>query len=392
LAAAGEPLASGLALVDPPPGVAIAFNAAPGTVGPDEPGPYGAYATALTEMLAAGGLSLDDLFARVRLRVSEITSGGEVPWYASQIDGPFVFTERAADAPPAADVVSVADLRAKPMRSYSSVEDAYAAALALDTIEGYEQFLELYPSTRFSRRVAAMLAVRREQIIWRHCVFNNTPPAYWSYLRRYPDGPHSWDARRRLAMLHAAYDAPQDLVVFDFGVPPPPREELVFVDRPVVAFWGAELRTTAATTAAVPAAAATRVCRTAAATAAARALLFAGAASSGRPRFRQAAAHRGRPTAWRCADVRSCRLTHGFAAGFPRHAARYRQRGAEPSSGWRPASVCSASRHSGGKTSAAASATDCQRAGNGHSGKPTAAPGYSAGDGQANDATTGCVS
>jgi uncharacterized caspase-like protein len=238
LAAAGEPLASGLALVDPPPGVAIAFNAAPGTVGPDEPGPYGAYATALTEMLAAGGLSLDDLFARVRLRVSEITSGGEVPWYASQIDGPFVFTERAADAPPAADVVSVADLRAKPMRSYSSVEDAYAAALALDTIEGYEQFLELYPSTRFSRRVAAMLAVRREQIIWRHCVFNNTPPAYWSYLRRYPDGPHAWDARRRLAMLHAAYDAPQDLVVFDFGVPPPPREELVFVDRPVVAFWG----------------------------------------------------------------------------------------------------------------------------------------------------------
>ena len=114
-------------------------------------------------MLAAGGLSLDDLFARVRLRVSEITSGGEVPWYASQIDGPFVFTERAADAPPAADVVSVADLRAKPMRSYSSVEDAYAAALALDTIEGYEQFLELYPSTRFSRRVAAMLAVRRNR-------------------------------------------------------------------------------------------------------------------------------------------------------------------------------------------------------------------------------------
>jgi len=37
LAAAGEPLASGLALVDPPPGVAIAFNAAPGTVGPESP-------------------------------------------------------------------------------------------------------------------------------------------------------------------------------------------------------------------------------------------------------------------------------------------------------------------------------------------------------------------
>jgi uncharacterized caspase-like protein len=81
-----EPLASGLALVDPASGMAIAFNAAPGTIGPEEPGPYGAYATALTEMIAAGGLSLDDVFARVRLRVSEVTNGGEVPWYASQIN------------------------------------------------------------------------------------------------------------------------------------------------------------------------------------------------------------------------------------------------------------------------------------------------------------------
>ena len=57
-----QPLASGLALVDAGPGMAIAFNAAPGTVGPEEPGPYGAYATALTEMIGAGGLSLDDHF------------------------------------------------------------------------------------------------------------------------------------------------------------------------------------------------------------------------------------------------------------------------------------------------------------------------------------------
>jgi uncharacterized caspase-like protein len=234
----GEPLASGLALVDPAAGMAIAFNAAPGTVGPDEPGPYGAYATALTEMIAAGGLALDDVFARVRLRVSEVTNGGEVPWYASRIDGPFFLTERAADAPPPPNVVPLADLRNKPMRSYSSVDDAYAAALALDTMEGYEQFLALYPSSPYSQRIAAMLAVRREEIIWRHCVFNNTPPAYWSYLRRYSQGPHAWDARRRLAMLGAPFEGPPDFALFDFGVPPPPPDELGFVDRPVVMFWG----------------------------------------------------------------------------------------------------------------------------------------------------------
>ena len=37
-------------------------------------------------------LPLDDVFARVRLRVSEVTNGGEVPWYASQITTPFFFT------------------------------------------------------------------------------------------------------------------------------------------------------------------------------------------------------------------------------------------------------------------------------------------------------------
>ncbi len=234
----GEPMASGLALVDPGDGIAIAYNAAPGTVGPDEAGPYGAYATSLTEMIAAGGLSLDDLFARTRLRVSELTNGGEVPWYASQIGQPFFITVRAADAPNPPDAAPVADLRDKPMRSYPSVEDAYAAAIALDTMKGYEQFLAIYPASPFSQRIAAMLAVRREEIIWRHCVFNNTPPAYWSYLRRYPRGPHAWDARRRLAMIGAPLEGPADFAFVDFGVPPPPPEELDFVDRPVVMFWG----------------------------------------------------------------------------------------------------------------------------------------------------------
>ena len=143
-----QPLASGLALVDAVPGMAIAFNAAPGTVGPDEPGPYGAYATALTEMIAAGGLSLDDIFARVRLRVSNLTQGAEIPWYVSQIGGPFFMTERAADAPPPPNVMPIVDIRNKPLRDFANVDDAYAAALALDTIEGYEQFLAIYPTVR----------------------------------------------------------------------------------------------------------------------------------------------------------------------------------------------------------------------------------------------------
>ncbi len=238
----GEPLASGLALVDPPRDTAIAFNAAPGTVAPDERGPYGAYATALTEMIAAGGLTLDDIFARVRLRVSDLTQGAEIPWYASQIEGPFFMTERAADAPPPPNVMPLVDIRNRPMRDIGGVDDAYAAAVALDTLDGYMQFLGLYPDSPYSSRIAAMLAVRREEIAWRRCVTADTPPAYWTYLRRYPNGPHAWDARRRLATLGASVDPPPDFALFDFGVPPPPPDELAFVDQPILIFEGPRFR------------------------------------------------------------------------------------------------------------------------------------------------------
>ena len=234
----GQPLAGGLALVDPGGTMAVAFNAAPGTVAPDEQGPYGAYATSLAEMIAAGGLGLDDVFARVRLRVSELTNGGEIPWYASQIEGPFFFTDRVADAPAPPNAVPLADLRAKPMRGYSSVEDAYEAALAIDTIEAYEQFLAVYPDSPFARRISAMLAVRREEIIWRRCVMADTPQAYWSYMRRYPRGPHVWDARRRLARIGGAMEPPSSFAFVDFGVPPPPPLELELIAAPVLILWG----------------------------------------------------------------------------------------------------------------------------------------------------------
>src|ERR1700726_2157213 len=50
----GQPIASGLALVEPDPHMLIAFNAAPGTVAPNEQGNYGIYAQSLAEMIRTG--------------------------------------------------------------------------------------------------------------------------------------------------------------------------------------------------------------------------------------------------------------------------------------------------------------------------------------------------
>jgi uncharacterized caspase-like protein len=231
----GQPLASGLALVEPDPHMLIAFNAAPGTIAPAEQGPYGVYAQSLAEMIRTGGLSLPEVFNRVRLRVNETSKGAQVPWDAEKIDGQFMFFNRAPDAPAPAAPDQVAAVRGKPIRDLG-VQDAYAASLERDTMQGYEDFLTAYPNDPLAKRVRAIAAARREAMTWLRSYRADTPQAYWSYLRRYPRGPHAGDARRRLAILIASLEPPPSFAVIDYDVPPPPPEEIVYVDRPMLMF------------------------------------------------------------------------------------------------------------------------------------------------------------
>ncbi|HXH47722.1 MAG TPA: caspase family protein, partial [Bradyrhizobium sp.] len=232
----GQPIASGLALVEPEANMLIAFNAAPGTVAPEEAGPYGIYAQSLAEMIRTGGLPLHEVFDRVRLRVNEASKGAQVPWNEQKISAPFSFFERGPDAPPPqAAPDQVAAIRSKPIRDLG-VQDAYTAALERDTLAAYEEFLAAYPNDPLAKRVRAIAAARREAITWRRTYRADTPDAYWSYLRRYPRGPHAADARRRLAILTAPPEPPPTFAMIDYDVPPPPPEEVVYVDRPVLYF------------------------------------------------------------------------------------------------------------------------------------------------------------
>ncbi|QGY03432.1 peptidase C14 [Methylobacterium mesophilicum SR1.6/6] len=228
----GKPLAGGLALTEAEPGSLIAFNAAPGTVGPDEKGPYGAYAQALVEMIREGGLPPGPLFDRVRLRVDAATKGAEVPWDADRTASAFVFFDRAADAP-ALGRERAATLRDRPLRDLG-VQDAYAVCLERDDLAHYQEFVTDYPGDALARRVRALIAARREALVWRRTWIVGTPDAYWSYLARYPRGPHAWDARRRLATLAAALEPPPRFAMIAYDVLPAPPDEIVYVDRPVL--------------------------------------------------------------------------------------------------------------------------------------------------------------
>ncbi len=226
LASTGEPLAKGLALMEPPAGFLFAFSSAPNIVAPDGPGPYGAYASAFVEMIRLPGLPLDDVFSRIRLRTHEATKGLQTPWHAANLgNASFVFFEptEPAAAAPAVQVRRIEDVPA---------EEAYAIAVERDTIQDYQAFLRRYPDHPLARRVTALLAARREAVVWRRTIGRNTSEAYWTYLKRYPTGPHAADCHRRLARLSAPLAPPPvfEEVVYDDLPPPLPVETVEVVE------------------------------------------------------------------------------------------------------------------------------------------------------------------
>jgi len=71
---------------------------------------------------------------------------------------------------------------------------------------------------------------------WQYQPGNPGRYCYWSYLRRYPRGPHAFDAHRRLAHFAAALEPPPSFVAITYDVPPPPPDEVVFIERPYLYF------------------------------------------------------------------------------------------------------------------------------------------------------------
>ena len=230
--ASNPSIAPGLALEAPEPGELIAFDASPGALAGDEEGPYGVYGKTLAGALRQGGVDIAAVFDQTRVLVNQQTQGAVIPWSQSNLGAPYYVFERAADAPPPpAPAIAAAPVAG------GNADVAYYSALQRDTIPGYSEFLRVYPKSDQARRVRAILAARREASLWERTVATNSPRAYWTYVRLYPKGPHIGDARRRIAMLAAAYDPPPDFrpMVYD-DLPPPPPGEIEHFDRSDYAF------------------------------------------------------------------------------------------------------------------------------------------------------------
>lgn len=226
----------GLAIMDPPENVVIGFSNAPDAIAPEPAPPYGAYAKALAEMMRQPGLGIDDMLAKTRLRVHEETRGQQTPWDAGNLrtrDFNFFVPQANTQAPP--EPQSAARLQ-RGLQDFPPAE-AYAIVVERDRIADYQDFLRVYPNDPLARRVKVLLAPRREALLWRKAVTRNSPEAYWTYLRTYPQGSFVVEARRRLARLQVEPVPPQNFSPLVYEDVPPPLAGIEIVE-PAYTFGG----------------------------------------------------------------------------------------------------------------------------------------------------------
>ncbi|MEP7213471.1 MAG: caspase family protein [Acidobacteriota bacterium] len=82
----------GLASIDAPAGTLLAYSTAPGSVASDGVGRNGLYTQELLKAIRMTGLSIEDVFKRVRITVRSATTDKQTPWESSSLTGKFFFS------------------------------------------------------------------------------------------------------------------------------------------------------------------------------------------------------------------------------------------------------------------------------------------------------------
>ena len=228
----GGRLAPGLSAIESRPACWSRSRPRRGEIAEDGPGPDGAYATAIAEMVREPGLDLDTMFARIRVRTHEATNGQQTPWEVSKLDKVVMLVPGQPSAPPAGapqgllapqTAMGAPPVR-RPPRPMTGIgaEEAYAYAIEQDDLPTYVEYVRVHPNSAYAQRIWARIRARREALAWRRALLFNTPEAYWTYLQRYPDGMYAYDAERRLRRLSAGLRPPPGFRMLEFGDVPPP--------------------------------------------------------------------------------------------------------------------------------------------------------------------------
>ena len=143
--------ARGLARTQAASGTLLAFSAAPGQVADDGTGQHSPYTLALSQAVREPGLSVEQVFKRVRVKVETETGGQQTPWEESSLRGDFYFIPKIKPAPVPATNQQVLGRSDLELSFWNSIANSSNAAV-------YEEFLRKFPDGTFSGLAKLRLA------------------------------------------------------------------------------------------------------------------------------------------------------------------------------------------------------------------------------------------
>jgi hypothetical protein len=129
---------NGLATIEAPAGILIAYSTAPGSVATDGAGRDSPYAEALSHAMRDVHEPVEQVFKHVRVGVMDATSGNQVPWESSSLTGDFYFAAPNVAATPAATEpapaarVATNDAGSEPSRSSGGIGSWFSGLFSSD--------------------------------------------------------------------------------------------------------------------------------------------------------------------------------------------------------------------------------------------------------------------
>lgn len=136
----------GLAQVNAPEGTLIAYSTSPGHVANDGKGRNGSYTAELLQQMIRPGLTIEEMFKSVRIRVRAASKNKQTPWESSSLVGDFCFAGSCAggSAPsPGATRPSLSgDQAAFELSYWESIKSS-------SDPHDFEAYLQKYPNGQF---------------------------------------------------------------------------------------------------------------------------------------------------------------------------------------------------------------------------------------------------
>jgi len=126
----------GLTRLDGPTGSIIAYATAPGKIASDGSGKNGLYTQHLLNYIHQPGMSIEQVFKKVRVGVIGDTGGKQIPWENSSLLGDFYFVKKAND-------IKDSDPINYELRFWKSADKSASRSF-------YQAYLEKYPDGHFS--------------------------------------------------------------------------------------------------------------------------------------------------------------------------------------------------------------------------------------------------